>query len=290
MRRRRARRRRRPRHHRRPRGLQRAADAGRAGDDLVGPGRTELRRAGGDGGRAGVLRRGRPPQGPRLFAEVRAVEADDPLEEATALLTAGDAEDPDYTTLFPGDPDGMIASVEVVDETFVVEVDDDGWSTPPSGMNRREARLAVQQLVHTLQAAEGRPYPLVVQSGGSAVPLFGVATDGGVTAAKELNVRGLVNVLSPVEGTEVSGTFTAEGEASSFEATVPWQVRDERGRVVAEGFSTAEGWVDGLYPWTAEVDVSRLAPGEYTFVAMTDDPSGGEGFGPTEDTKTVVVG
>ena len=47
--------------------------------------------------------------------------------------------------------------------------------------------------------------------------------------------------------------------------------------------------MDKLYPWTAEVDVSGLAPGTYTFVAMTDDPSGGEGAGPTEDTKTIVV-
>ena len=35
--------------------------------------------------------------------------------------------------------------------------------------------------------------------------------------------------------------------------------------------------------------MSSLAPGTYTFVAMTDDPSGGEGGGPTEDTKTIIV-
>ena len=47
--------------------------------------------------------------------------------------------------------------------------------------------------------------------------------------------------------------------------------------------------MDKLYPWETEVDVSDLAPGTYTFVAMTDDPSGGEGGGPTEDTKTIIV-
>jgi hypothetical protein len=35
--------------------------------------------------------------------------------------------------------------------------------------------------------------------------------------------------------------------------------------------------------------VSGLAPGTYSFVAMTDDPSGGEGGGPTEDSKTFTV-
>ncbi len=57
-----------------------------------------------------------------------------------------------------------------------------------------------------------------------------------------------------------------------------------------DGFSTAEGWMDKLYPWQTEVDVSSLEPGEYTFVASTDDPSDGEGAGPTEDSKTIVVG
>ena len=47
--------------------------------------------------------------------------------------------------------------------------------------------------------------------------------------------------------------------------------------------------MDKLYPWETEVDVSGLAPGTYTFVAMTDDPSGGEGGGPTEDSKTIIV-
>ena len=48
--------------------------------------------------------------------------------------------------------------------------------------------------------------------------------------------------------------------------------------------------MDKLYPWETAVDVSGLAPGTYTFVALTDDPSGGaEGAGPTYDTRTIVV-
>ena len=72
---------------------------------------------------------------------------------------------------------------------------------------------------------------------------------------------------------------------------MPWEIR---GRPTAtrcsKGFATAEGWMDKLYPWETEVDVSGLEPGDYTFVAMTDDPSGGEGGGPTEDTKTITIG
>ncbi len=52
----------------------------------------------------------------------------------------------------------------------------------------------------------------------------------------------------------------------------------------------AEGWEGQPVPWEAEIDVSSLEPGTYTFVALTDDPTGGtEGPGPTYDTRTIVV-
>jgi hypothetical protein len=59
---------------------------------------------------------------------------------------------------------------------------------------------------------------------------------------------------------------------------------------VKEGLATALGWGDRLYEWETEVDLTGIEPGEYTFVAMTSDPSGGaEGAGPSADTRTIVV-
>lgn len=223
------------------------------------------------------------PHGPALFAELREVEADNPLEEAAALMTSGDAADPDYRTLYPS---GTFESIEYDGSQFVVTMADDAWNSRAPGMSQLDAKLAVQQLVYTLQGVEGAEAPVVIEPSAS---LFGVDATGGIETADELDVRGFANVLSPAEGETVSGSFVASGEASSFEATVPWHVRDEAGETVLEGFATAEGWIDGLYPWESEVDVSGLEPGTYTFVAMTDDPSGGEGPGPTEDTKTIVV-
>jgi hypothetical protein len=225
---------------------------------------------------------GETPQGPRLFAEQRDVEADNPLEEAVAVMTAGDAADPDYRTLFPG---GSFESIEYDGAKFVVTTADDAWNARTSGMSKTDAKLAVQQLVYTLQAVQGEKAPVSVEPSGV---LFGLDA-ASVKAADELSTRGLVNVLSPSEGQTVSGSFTASGEASSFEATVGWQIRDESGKVVDQYSAMAEGWIDHLWPWEAEIDVSKLDPGTYVFVAMTDDPSGGEGFGPTEDTKTIVV-
>ncbi len=231
---------------------------------------------------------GDTPMGQRLFREFRAVEADNPLAEAAALSVAGDSLDPDYGTLFSG---GGLASVtyDAATSRFVVELADGGLTTAPEGMSAKQARLAAQQLVYTLQGVQQERAPLVVTLDGAPTTLLGIDTSAGVTNAPQLDVLSLVNVTSPEQGASVTGTFTASGVASSFEATVPWEVR-QGDTVVLDGFATAEGFMDQLYPWETEVDVSGLAPGDYTFVALTDDPSGGEGPGPFVDTKAITVG
>ncbi|GEP37813.1 hypothetical protein NPS01_14760 [Nocardioides psychrotolerans] len=229
---------------------------------------------------------GDSPMGVRLYREFRAVEVDNPLAEAAALMAAGDALDPDYGTLLSGG----FTSV-AYDETggrFVVELADDSLTSAPSGMSKADARIALQALVYTLQGVQQVRAPVVVTLDGSPATLLGIDTSAGVKNAPQLDVLSLVNVTSPAEGDTVSGSFTASGVASSFEATVPWEVR-QGDTVVLEGFATAEGFMDQLYPWETSVDVSGLAPGDYTFVALTDDPSGGEGPGPFVDTKTITV-
>ena len=228
------------------------------------------------------------PNGPRLFREFRQVESDNPLAEAVALMTAGDALDPDYFTLFPG---GAFddAGYSEPGQVLVARVADDSWAERPDGMTAREARLAVQQLVYTMQGVQGERLPVIIQDANGPTSLFGIDSAEGLKAAKQIDVLGLVNVTTPEEGSTVPDTFTASGVASSFEATVPWEIRDGSGAVVADGFATAEGWMGKLFPWETEVDVSGLPAGAYTFVALTDDPSDGEGPGPTEDTKAIIV-
>lgn len=229
---------------------------------------------------------GDTPQGDRLFREFTQSSGVDPLVAAAAAVTAGDPVDPDYRTLWPS---GRFASVEQTSDAIVVEVEDEAWLAA-GGLDRARARLAVQQLVLTLQGAIGRRLPLEVEyDGAPADTLLGVPVGDGLQAAPQLDVLALVNITEPAEGTAVSGTITATGRASSFEATVPWTIEDSTGKVVLDGFATADGWTDKLYPWRTEIDVSDLAPGRYTFIARTDDPSNGEGGGPTEDTKRITI-
>ena len=158
-------------------------------------------------------------------------------------------------------------------------------------MSRREAKLAAQQLVYTVQGVAQSRLPVRVEAGGESVPLFGIDTAGGLRNAapdKVLGVRQRDHARAGCERRVAS--FVASGVANSFEANVPWEIRDSGGAVVKRGFAMAEGWGDKLYPWRTKVNVSQLPAGDYTFVAMTDDPSGGEGAGPTEDTKDITIG
>jgi hypothetical protein len=229
------------------------------------------------------------PQGLRLTREFQSVDVPDgPRTEAVRLALTGGSLDPDYRTGWPAGSD--VRSVSVDGDVIVVDL----TGVPrgrPGGMSAQQAELAVQQVVYTAQAVVERGR-LPVQpriEGGSTDSVLGVSTSEPLSNAPENDVLALVSVSSLSEGQTVRDRFVVSGIANSFEATVPWEVR-QGDRVVARGFATADGWMDKLYPWTTQVNVSKLSPGTYTFAAMTDDPSGGaEGAGPTEDTKTIVV-
>jgi len=225
---------------------------------------------------------GDTPQGPRLFREFQQVESDNPVDEALAILAAGSAKDPDYRSLLPDGTPTLVQgdNSQAIGVNVPVE-----WAQRPGDMSAKEAALAVQQIVFTVQGALQSRAPVEFYSDG-LTPVFGVDKS---SFDADQDALALVNVTEPEEGSIVGDTFTASGVANSFEATVPWEIRDQSGKKVLDGFSTAEGWMDKLYPWQTPVDVSSLPPGTYSFVALTDDPSEGEGGGPTEDSKTIII-
>lgn len=232
---------------------------------------------------------GDTPQGPRLYREFHPGTDADPLTSAMLGLGAG-ASDPDYRTSWSVDSfDSVSFDGNGAEGLIEISLADDTLRDRPAGMSKAEAQASVQQVIYTLQAAVQARAAVQFRFGGNPIDqVLGVPTSEPLANDDPLSALALVNITTPSEGDEVSGTFTASGVASSFEANVPWQVR-QGDQVVASGFSTAEGYMDKLYPWKTEVDVSKLPAGDYTFVALTDDPSSGEGFGPTEDTKAITI-
>jgi hypothetical protein len=234
---------------------------------------------------------GETPTGTRLYREFQRAPGFMWTEIAIQLLSMG-PDDPDYWTAWApgtfetakviGQGEGRLIEVTLVDAHL---------HDRPDGMSETEAALAIEQVIYTLQAVVGDRLPVQFRLDGNPIDqVLGVPTSEPLANAPQLEVLSLVSISDPSEGQVVSGAFTAKGAASSFEATVPWEIRDSAENVVLEGFATATGYLGRLHPWETEVDVSSLDPGTYTFVAMTSDPSGGaEGAAPYVDTRTVVV-
>jgi hypothetical protein len=211
---------------------------------------------------------GDTPQGPRLFREFQRLSGG-PVAALEAITRAHGPQDPDYRTAWPA---GSFESVTVTEDVIEVEL---GPTATRAGV---PALLDVQQVVYTVQAATDELLPVHLSGDGRLHQ-----------RAPQNEILALVSISDPAEGLRVGDSFVARGRANSVEANVPWEIR-QGDAVVREGFATAEGWMDRLYPWEIEIRVSDLEPGRYTFVAMTDDPSGGtEGFGAFTDTRTIIV-
>lgn len=221
-----------------------------------------------------------------LFREFHRVEGD-PLTEAARLVAGGgQPDDPDYRTLWPG---VEISSVTATDGVLLVEVPSDGFTTRPDGMTRRDARLALQQLVYTLQGVQQERVPIQVTREGGA-PLFGIDTAQPFTAANALRTLNLVNITSPAEGDTVTGgTLTVTGVANSFEASGPCRLLVDGVETVLQPYQS-EGWMEErLFPFEVQFPLEGIT-GEVVVQCETDDPTGGtEGPGPAVDTKTITV-
>lgn len=235
----------------------------------------------------GVYYLGNTPAGSALYREFHRVRDESALLGALREATAVEPEDPDYRTPWLGVM--TIAAAEVDGDVIRIGLSD--TASRPARMTDREAELAIQQLIYTAQAAAQQRLPVQFEVDDNPVAeTLGVPTSEPLSQGKELDTLSPVSLTTPAEGAVITGDRLAfSGRASSFEATVPWQLR-QGDKVVKRGFVTAEGWLDKLYPFEGQANLAGLAPGTYTFVAMTDDPSGGaEGFGPSEDTRTIVV-
>lgn len=230
---------------------------------------------------------GDTPRGPRLYREFHSALGEDKLLAAMREVSTAMPQDPDYENPWPTTM--QVDAAEVDRDVIRLELGD--VAERPAGMTDEEAGLAIQQLIYTAQAAAQERLPVQFEVDGNPVAeTLGVPTSEPLSQAEELDVMSHVQLTYPTEGQVVQdGRLMFAGRASSFEATVPWQLR-QGDRVVKRGFVTTEGWMEKLYPFEGQANLGGLAPGTYTFVAMTDDPSGGaEGFGPSEDTRTIVV-
>ena len=225
--------------------------------------------------------------GPRLVREFRRVQGDPLTETARLVMGGGQPDDPDYRTLWPP---VEVESVEATDGLLLVRVAGDGFTDRPDGMKRREARLALQQLVLSLQGVQQARVPVQIERAAPPYTLLGLPTDAPFRNASALETLNLVNITSPEEGATVTGdTLTVTGVANSFEASGPCRLLVGDQEVALEGYQ-AEGWMeDRLFAFEVELPLTDVS-GEAVVRCETDDASGGtEGPGAFVDTKTIRV-
>ena len=228
-------------------------------------------------------------RGTVLFREFQPGIGGDPVSQAAYAAVAGPPLDPDYRTLWPA---GTEATASYDGDVITVDLTGADLHDRPAGMSKTDAGLAIQQVVYSVQgAAQERAGVQLLLDGQRTDQVLGSPASEPLTNAPLSETVTMMNITQPEEGMVVSGgTLDAEGVANTFEATFQWEIR-QGDQVVATDFGMAEqgGQVDKLFPWEVSIDVSSLAPGEYTFVATNDDPSGGEGFDPDSDSKNFVI-
>jgi Immunoglobulin-like domain of bacterial spore germination/Sporulation and spore germination len=233
---------------------------------------------------------GDQPAGPRLFREFHQLPVEDveasQVADALRAAVEGAALDPDYGSPWPAGTTVSGVTIDGTGSNYLVWIDLSGdVADRPSGMTEDEAEVAVQQLVYTAQAVLQARQPVAFRiDGANAQKVLGVPTAGPVVAADPMEVQGSVWIIDPQNGAEVPTTFTVNGRGAFFEANVRWELLQD-GEVVDEGFTTAEEGMT-LSPFSFEVTAE---PGDYVLRVFEEDMSGGEGFGPPEDTKEITV-
>lgn len=259
-------------------GSDRSATSG-PGDDRPSAGATTARRT----AEVLVYYVGRTAVGPRLFSEthkVTGVTAPD-AQVAVREALAGAPLDPDYANTLGN----LGVSVVATTNDRAVTLDFDGPPARPATMDAESARLALQALVWTADAAVGAAGPVrFTVAGNPARQVLGVDTESPVQRASADSVLSSVSIASPGEGDTVPTRFEVSGSAATFEANVVWELK--RGAtVVGHGFTTAAQCCT-LAPYSLTV---TAAPGDYTLVVHDIDESDGEGVGTSQDTKNISV-
>jgi hypothetical protein len=226
---------------------------------------------------------GDTPDGPRLYREFRTVQASNPFDGAIAALEQGPI-DPDYRTYWP---EGSIEAIHFdgigEDGLFQVVLNGGSLRDRPAGMDEATASMAVEQVIHTLQASAGARAAVTFRSDSNPIDqVFGVPTSEPRANGPVLDTLALVSLSTPSEGMVVDNDvpLVVEGVGSAFEGTIDIYVRTRAGG--SPGGENRGDWVtvrtgmggDRLYPFTANLDLTGVPPGDYVVVSMTQNPSG----------------
>ena len=220
---------------------------------------------------------GDTPSGPRLYREFQ--RGTGPMSAETFALDAalrGRSLDPDYGSLWPAGTrtGGYFASEGEITVDLVGDVHD-----RPVGMTEAEAGLAVEQLVRTAQALfqQGRvPVRLTIDNQ-LTDQVLGVPTSEPLAAGSDLEVLARVSLSEPSEGRtiRVGKALHVDGVGLSGDGRVAIRIegRERTARFFDATFDL-EPTVDTLAPFSVDLFLDDLEPGDYDVVATVTNADG----------------
>ncbi|MGZ4499632.1 MAG: Gmad2 immunoglobulin-like domain-containing protein [Nocardioidaceae bacterium] len=218
--------------------------------------------------------------GPRLYREFHPIYSDQTravaaVQDAMRVLSY----DRDYYSPWSDAGSPTVSSVHDANGVITVDLVTYQNLQPAAGVAGAQARMALQQVVYTAQAAvrSGDPVRFLVNHH-PVQRLFGVPAGRPVAAGSAAATLAPVWILAPTEHAKVPPRFTVHGLAVATGGGVVWQLR-QRGRTVRQGSAaTTRSGVMSSYAFTVSAP-----PGAYSLVVRDTTPAVGQ------DTKQVTV-
>lgn len=235
---------------------------------------------------------GDTPDGPRLYREFRRIEAADPFAAAIAALEQPPL-DPDYRTYWPAGAIENISFDGIGADGFIgIALSDAALRDRPTGMDEETARMAIEQVIYTLQGSVKTRAPVSFSVDHNPVDqVFGVPTSEPLANGPLLDTLALVSLTSPSEGMLVDNDepFVVEGVGNSFEGNIVTRIQRWEGTYVVDQKPAIAGMgEDKLFPFEVTFDLTDVPPGDYAVISQTDDPSG-EGRFHTDSRRITIV-
>ena len=166
-------------------------------------------------------------RGTVLFREFQPGIGGDPVAQSAYATVAGPPLDPDYRTLWPA---GTEATASYDGDVITVDLTGGALHDKPKGMSKRDAELAVQQVVYSVQGAAGeRAGVQLLLDGERTDQVLGQPASEPLTNADPTTTLSMMNVTLPEEGMVVSGdTLGRRGRRERVRGDLP--VGDPAGR------------------------------------------------------------